>query len=221
MTRWFYYDKNGKQGPFSDEDMKLLISADEINVGTIVEMETGRQSLARDIPGWFQEPPTQKFTPPPVLPPQPAFIGISEKKVTPPPVLSLPSSSEEERWEPTRTLKTNEDESEKMIWYTRNRRYNVCYQISETKFRNLIRRGVIDENAFFSRKDPGNFFYIRERVETYPDFWDLCPPKTRLHKDDMTQLAWMMAWRIFAILLLAELILQFCRIFLGRIFWFV
>ena len=148
-----------------------------------------------------QEPPTRKFTPPPQI-----VSGISEKNVIPPPVPTFPESFAE----------PDRQESEPFIWYVRNRRGNVCHKISETKFRNLIRRGVIDENAFFSRRDPGHSFYIREKVETYPDFWDLSPPKTRLHEEDMARLAWMVSWRVLVALLLAVGLLHAAR-FLGSL----
>lgn len=210
MATWFYNDNKGKQGPFTDKELKNLVLEGRIEERTPLETDTGESVLARDVPGLFlQEPPTQKWTSPPVLPmPLPQIsLGIPEKKVVPPPIATAPEVTiAKEKPEPARKREKQESESEKFIWYTQNRRSNICCKITETKFRNLIRLGWIDENAFFTRKDPGFPFRIREKVETYPDFWDLCPPKTRLHEEDIARLAWMVAWRMFLILLLCAVL---------------
>ena len=56
MAKWFYYDGVRKIGPISSEDLKILADMAHIGVGTIIEAEDGRQTMARNIKGLFPEP---------------------------------------------------------------------------------------------------------------------------------------------------------------------
>ena len=57
MAKWYYYDGVRKVGPISSEDLKVLADMAHIGVGTIVEAEDGRQTMARNIKGLFSNPP--------------------------------------------------------------------------------------------------------------------------------------------------------------------
>lgn len=84
---WYYYDKDGKQGPIEESDLIFLVQSGVIVQGTIIETETGKQGLARDVKGLFKkvEPVTKKMEPQP--PKMTKKIEPATKKaVVPPPV---------------------------------------------------------------------------------------------------------------------------------------
>ncbi|MDO4571342.1 MAG: hypothetical protein Q4D38_13230 [Planctomycetia bacterium] len=66
--QWYFYDKNGKQGPISDADIRFFASTGIIKAGTIIETEDGKQGLARSVQGLFssEESAERKVAPPPI-----------------------------------------------------------------------------------------------------------------------------------------------------------
>lgn len=84
MPNWFYFDKNEKKGPFTSEELFHLATSGVVRLGTIVETDDGRQTLAKNVTGLFpsQEPATKPFVmAPPIAAPPPAS---SENQGTPP-----------------------------------------------------------------------------------------------------------------------------------------
>lgn len=50
MALWYYYDNNGiKRGPVNDEQLRSLADNGTINQGTILETDTGKQGLAKQV----------------------------------------------------------------------------------------------------------------------------------------------------------------------------
>ena len=81
--RWFYYENNGtKVGPLSAEELKFFMDTGAVTLGTILESETGFQTMARNVreqlrrlesaTKWTETPltpPPQPVSAPPVFPP--------------------------------------------------------------------------------------------------------------------------------------------------------
>ena len=78
MANFFYYDANGqKQGAFTPQQLKALVTQGVINPQTPMETDTGKKGLAGQIPGLFAAPIQPTAQPQPV--PQNAPIPVVEE----------------------------------------------------------------------------------------------------------------------------------------------
>ena len=89
--KWYYRTSNGSAvGPIDPSDLKRLAAAGVITPFTKVETETGKQGLARDVKGLFDEP--QVSVPAPQIP-APEDTEQPTQNET-----ENPTKSKEEQW---------------------------------------------------------------------------------------------------------------------------
>ena len=80
--RWFFYENDGtKVGPLSAEELKFFMDTGAITLGTILESETGFQTMARNVRELLQrlEPATKRMETPVPPPPQAVSVPLENK----------------------------------------------------------------------------------------------------------------------------------------------